>query len=456
MLKKDFFKNSGEVIQASAPGRMDVMGGVADYSGSLLLQMPISERTTISLAWRKDSIVRVYSASAEEHGSIALIEVDLKNFVSAATPDYTAIRNEIKKIPGGDWGAYVVGCFVILIYHKFIPIQGADIFVESDVPIGKGVSSSAALEVATMSALKKLYSFKIGKLELPILAQKVENLIVGAPCGLMDQVSSYLGEKDKLLPIICQPAEVFDTVGIPAGVRFVGIDSDVKHSVAGAHYSNVRAAAFTGYTIIARMNGVAFEDLENAANTGEWDKLPYKGYLANISVDDFEKKYQHELPEEITGKDFLSKYKISIDKVTTIDSNETYKIKKCAAHPVYENDRLVKFKAILMNVEKGEKLTTEMLAELGQYMYESHLSYSQCGLGNEFTDEIVEMVIKSGYASGVYGAKITGGGSGGTVCILTYQEKGMNTAMRLKEIYEKKYNKKVVFFKDSSNGAFYE
>ncbi len=454
MNKQEFFKEKTNIISASAPGRLDVMGGVADYSGSLLLQMPIKERTNVSLITRQDTWVKIFSQNAAEHGSVSLVEIDLNNFnLSERDLNLTKIRMEIKSKPGGDWASYVVGCFILLIHQNLMPMRGSDIFVESEVPIGKGVSSSAALEVATICALKKAYNFSLGDMELPILAQKVENLIVGAPCGLMDQISSYLGEKHKLLPIKCQPAEVFPSVSIPKGVQFVGLDSDVKHSVAGNHYAKVRSAAFMGYTIIALNCGATVQEIELARNSGEWTKLPFGGYLANIPVKEFSNRFTTLLPEKISGKDFLEKYHVSIDKVTTIHPDETYLIKVCAAHPVLENNRIEQFKTILIDAGKNNMISIDDLSRMGNFMIESHQSYSACGLGNEFTDEIVEMVQQFGIDSGVFGAKITGGGSGGTVCIITYQLKGMETARIIKERYEKKYNKKVVFFEDSGMGA---
>jgi len=92
--------------------------------------------------------------------------------------------------------------------EKGIPFSGADILIHSSVPIGKGVSSSAALEVATLKALGKTFNISFANTELPMLAQRVENLIVGAPCGLMDQLTSYFGEPRKLLPIVCQPDQI--------------------------------------------------------------------------------------------------------------------------------------------------------------------------------------------------------------------------------------------------------
>ena len=126
----------------------------------------------------------------------------------------------IKSVVGGDWAVYVLGCFLVLQKEKKIELTGANVFIESNVPWGKGVSSSAALEVATMNALNQLYKLSLGKEELAVLAQMAENLVAGAPCGLMDQLSSHLGQKNKLLPLICQPHQVDKAYQYSTGNKF--------------------------------------------------------------------------------------------------------------------------------------------------------------------------------------------------------------------------------------------
>jgi len=328
-------------------------------------------------------------------------------------------------------------------------LQGANVHVESNVPIGKGVSSSAAIEVATLKAMEKAFGFSLGRLALPIRGQKVANLVVGAPCGLMDQLSSYLGEEDKLLPIVCQPAEVFDAIAVPQGLALVGIDSDVKHSVAGDAYKKVRTAAFMGYTLVAMKKGATAGQLQSARDTGNWDELPYKGYLANIEKSEFERSFADLLPESMTGKSFLDSHAVSIDPVTAVEPDVEYKVKACAGHPVFENHRISKFRDLLLENNSVDAASEDDLRKMGQLMLESHRSYSACGLGNEATDELVRMVINAGPESGVYGAKITGGGSGGTVCVMAFEKKGMQTAEKIRNRYQEKLGRKVSFFEGS-------
>ncbi|HTL51855.1 MAG TPA: GHMP kinase, partial [Planctomycetota bacterium] len=236
-----FAGGTGPIVHASAPGRLDVMGGIADYSGSLVLQMPIAERTQVWLRKRTDGVIRVHSPAAarlEHAAEISLRLADLTVFNRVKT--YAVAQSLLRKTPGGDWAAYVIGCFLVLRRERRLSMRGADVYIESTVPFGKGVSSSAAVEVATMNAIARAWNLSLGATELPILAQQVENQVVGAPCGLMDQLASHLGRANRLLPILCQPDQVGPALTIPRGVAFVGIDSGVRHAVSGASYGQVR------------------------------------------------------------------------------------------------------------------------------------------------------------------------------------------------------------------------
>ena len=443
----DFFSSNGSIISATAPGRMDVMGGIADYSGSLLLQMPIKQSTTVSIQKRNDGVFNFRTQLTKKKTTdfiIDLVGVENKSLAEAGLV--------IRSVAGGDWAVYVLGCFLVLEKEKGVQLGGANVFIESNVPWGKGVSSSAALEVATMNALVQVYNLSLGMEELAVLAQMTENLVAGAPCGLMDQLSSHLGQKNKLLPLICQPHEVGKPISIPRGIAFSGIDSGVRHAVSGASYGDVRAAAFMSYTMIALNEGASFEELSHARISGDWSKLPYKGFLANIPVNIFKEKYASVLPGTISGKYFFERYKVSIDTVTNIDIARIYKPLVCGSHPVYENLRVNEFRALLKKFNKAEN-KQESLKRLGELMMESHESYSAVGLGNEMTDRIVQMVKDAGADKGVYGARVSGGGNGGTVCILSYGKEGKNSVKEIYARYKKELKRKLFLFSGSSHGA---
>ena len=215
------------------PGRLDVMGGIGDYSGSLVLQMPIQERTHVWLALRDDHILRAHSHQAQQPGLQDTVEFDLNRLPAHGALEYSSFHQALTENPAHSWAAYIFGCLLCLMLEKKIPPTGVDFWVESDIPFGKGVSSSAALEVAAMTALCAALELELSDNELPILAQKVENLIVGAPCGLMDQLATYHGKQNRS-PHSLPSRSHFPTIEIPEPLHFIGVDSGVRHSVGGS------------------------------------------------------------------------------------------------------------------------------------------------------------------------------------------------------------------------------
>ncbi|HEY0740121.1 MAG TPA: hypothetical protein VGD40_01615 [Chryseosolibacter sp.] len=423
-----------EWFEATAPGRMDVMGGIADYSGSLVLQMPIHEQTTVRLRLRND-FECVVESNAD--GKSLKATVDYRSLFKNGEVDYAYANKFFTSQKDIGWSAYVIGCALVLHRERKIDFRGADFKISSSVPLGKGVSSSASIEVAVMKALAKAFDLEFSGTELPQLAQMAENLIVGAPCGLMDQLTSYFGHDNKLLPIVCQPDKLLSLIEIPEPIHFMGIDSGVRHFVGGSSYTDVRCATFMGYTIIANHLGISIDEMKHSRATGQRLSLPFHGYLANISVSEFESKFKNLLPETMTGLEFIQTFNQTIDPVTQVEPETTYAIHACTSHPVYENERVNLFMKILQ--EKNPDVQ-----RLGKLMRESHESYSACGLGSERTDEIVN---EFDLFPSVTGAKITGGGSGGTVCALAVGNEGINDVLRVHSHFSKKYRMPLKLFK---------
>ena len=439
------FSEDAEIYIARAPGRLDVMGGIADYSGSLVLEMPIREAAFVALQKTNERVLKITSLGAEENDRTHVFQMRLDEFAQNHKPIfYAEAQAKFKSEAVNSWAAYIAGAFLVLMREKNIAFEcGAAILIDSKVPEGKGVSSSAALEVATMNSIAAAYGIEINPRELAILCQKVENLVVGAPCGIMDQMSSSCGEKNRLLSIICQPAELRGTVEIPENLAVWGIDSGIRHSVGAGDYGSVRTGAFMGYRIIAELAGLKIEltEIEGVVKIID-DK--WNGYLANISPEEFEKDFAAHLPREISGAEFLDKYQGITDTVTRISAEKTYAVFSPTAHPVYENARVHHFDELL-NKTFSESVSTQ----LGKLMYESHESYSACGLGTDGTDLLVELVKNS---PKLYGAKITGGGSGGTVAILGRKESNKEI-QEIAAQYEEQTGHRPYIFSGSSLGA---
>ncbi|KAM6550206.1 hypothetical protein CsatB_000014 [Cannabis sativa] len=479
-----------EIFVTRAPGRLDVMGGIADYSGSLVLQMPIREACHVAIQrvhpskhrlWKHAQarqqaegnsftpVLQIVSYGSELSNRGPTFDMDLSDFMDGEKPiSYEKANKFFAKDPSQKWAAYVAGAILVLMTELGVRFEDSiSILVASSVPEGKGVSSSASVEVATMSAIAASHGLTINPRDLALLCQKVENHIVGAPCGVMDQMTSACGEANKLLAMVCQPAEVIGLVEIPGHVRFWGIDSGIKHSVGGADYGSVRIGAFMGRKIIKSIASSLLSRSLPDANGFNLDELGDDGikllkaeasldYLCNLSPHRYEALYVKMLPEFMLGETFEEKYANHNDPVTVIDPKRNYGVIAPARHPIYENFRVKAFKALLTSATSDEQLTA-----LGELLYQCHYSYSACGLGTDGTDRLVQLVqemqhskVSKSDEGTLFGAKITGGGSGGTVCVI-----GRNCLQSSQQILEVQQRYKAAtgylpfIFEGSSPGA---
>ena len=402
------FEPRSELIIARAPGRLDVMGGIADYSGSLVLELPIAEATFVALQKDDSRQLRIVSLLNNE---ALTFEMPLPDLERDGEPiEYAEAQQYFKR----QWAAYVAGVFLVLSRELGVHFdRGARLLISSRVPEGKGVSSSAALEVATMSAVAAAFNIKIGPRELALLCQQVENLVVGAPCGVMDQMTAACGEANHLLSLICQPAELQGSIKLPEDLAVWGLDSGVRHSIGAGDYGSVRAGTFMGYRIIAELAG--FTATPSGAQV-VIDDPRWGGYLANLPPAEYEERFAAHVPESLSGDEFIVHYGGTTDRVTKVQRERNYAVRAPTEHAIYESSRVKKF-AELLDKQAVRPSPGDRMA-MGELMYASHDSYSACGLGSKGTDLLVELVRTQGVERGLFGAKITGGGSGGTVAVL--------------------------------------
>lgn len=445
---RDFFDARRELIVSRAPGRLDLMGGIADYSGSLVLELPIANATHVALQLDARATLSLISLPVKAGDPVRSFEMPLSDFMNAGHPvDYSVARARFADESANQWAAYVAGAFLVLMRERGCVFnEGARILISSAVPEGKGVSSSASLEVAVMQALAVAYGIKITPREMAFLCQRVENMVAGAPCGVMDQMTAACGEAGRLLAVLCQPGELKMTVKLPDELAVWGVDSGIRHAVGGADYGTVRTAAFMGYRIIAELSGLTCRESAEAGRV-LIDDPKWEGYLANITPEEFDERYAERLPDRMPGAEFLEQYRGITDSVTSVDPARVYPVRNATEHPIREHARVTRF-ARLLDTWRGAK----QAEELGRLMRESHDSYSACGLGSTGTDELVRLVQEWGAERGLYGAKITGGGSGGTVAILGAREAGDNIEAIAKE-YSNRTGLEPFIIMGSSPGA---
>ena len=397
------FFNSGEVWVTRVPARLDVMGGIADYSGANVCEAVLGRGMLMALQARTDRTLRIRSAQVGRRSLPVETRIPLDYLTSGdSVGAYMQIRELCLANPLAAWAAYIGGSIFTLLKEESIELPyGFSFMLLSAVPMNVGIGSSAAVEIGTLSCLNAYLGLKLDAARIARLGQMAENHVVGAPCGIMDQIAVASGRESKLTHILCRPGSIVGEVEIPPGTGFVGINSMVRHSVAGNPYGNVRIGAFIGKKIINELR----------ARTGR----AALNYLTEISSDELKSEYLPQIPETILGSDFLAQYKTHDDPVTTIQPDATYRVAGPTRHPIGENERVMKFIKALGAASGSDE---RACIEAGEMMYGAHESYrDNCRLSVPEVNFLVEAVRKRGQLNGLYGAKITGGGTGGTVAV---------------------------------------
>jgi galactokinase len=328
---------------AYAPGRVELLGNHTDYNQGVVLAAAIDHGLTMTGSLRDDDVI---SLTSRTH-----VEVRL---------------SEVRRLAEERWANYPLGV-VEQFTRAGYAVRGFEATIESDVPAGAGLSSSAAFEVATAGLLMKLHGWKIPPLEVAKLCQRAENEFVGVRSGLLDQATSVFGRADHLVYLDCQSEEI-RTVAFPSGFALVIADSGAKHNLLQSQYNTRR------------------DECTAAAEA-----------LGAKSL------------REVTP-DRLQAARASLDPV----------LYRRAAHIVGENDRVWRAVAAL---EKGEA------AVIGELMNASHES-SRMNFENS-TAELDELTARARALPGVLGSRLTGGGFGGGTVTLTEAAQAESVAAAL-------------------------
>jgi galactokinase len=269
----------------------------------------------------------------------------------------------------------------------------------------------------------------------------VENVVVGAACGIMDQAAIVLGEEDHLLPLLCQPCRPFPAMRRPENLRIWGIDSMAPRSTTGAAYEAARAAAFIGYKLICQREGI--DVVPEVSEISRWTDSRWNGYLSNLAPSEFRSKYERWLPESLSGKEVLARIGEHVDPFTRIHLEMEYPVRAAVRYATEENFRVQMVNSLLQS-----DLSNGTILLIGEILCQSHVAYTECGLGSENCDELVSRALKAGFA----GAKMTGGGGGGVVAVLGTPD-GQNAIYRVAREYAGERNAMPHIFDGSSRGV---
>jgi galactokinase len=339
---------------ATAPGRLDFMGGVSDYSGGLVLQVATAALTTATLtcAPTAPGAEDCAALTTEAQGAGAPAAVPLAWLRAWCAADagaplaqrLAAVRAHLQALGTPRWVGYAFGALAAYCGEVgWAPPQGHSLAlaIASRVPLSQGVSSSASIEVAVLRALRGAAlpggeaRPRLGDLRLAHVAQLTENFVVGAPCGLMDQLASSLGAAGRVLPILCRPDAVEPLVALPQGVLVVGWPSGAEHELGGTSpYAVARAASFMAKRMLEGLlrSGSGAAAAAPAAQPLRFLTELQPSELAAVVA---------ALPETITGSDFLAAHGGVDDALSTIDPALSYSVRAGAVFPIEETFRCV-------------------------------------------------------------------------------------------------------------------
>jgi L-arabinokinase len=457
----DSFRPGRPIRVSRGPGRVDVMGGIAHYSGSVVCGATIDRAAAVALQERDDRQVQVFSFNLlDEHVPFTLrIPLD-----ALASQSAEALRREFAE-PGRRWAAYLAGCLFVLHERRILNLaepaaRGVNLAVYSTVPRGAGLGSSAAIGLAAMMNFADHFGVRGQRLggaaELAALCRDVEQRIAGgdgAPCDVTGALTSSLGESGKLVRVQCQPHELLEPVILPKGIRIIGIDSATRRADGNAQYARVRCAAFMGHKIILEK----MRDFGRAAGRA-LERDPLSGYLANLDPEDYKKYFRPYLPESLKGGEFLLRFGRTIDTATTVHPDERYPVRNAVDHHVLEAMRVKHFVEL---IEEAATLTPAdprrrgVLDKAGHLMYASHFAYGHdAHLSAPDCDVLVELV-REHEAMGLYGARLTDRGEGGTVAVLADAGASADAAIeKIIDAYERRTGRKAQAFLTSGGGAW--
>ena len=369
---QDFFQsqfNTAPDAVAQAPGRLEFIGNHVDYNKGLVMGVAIDKHISVAVSLRNDDEIHMSSAGLNAKGSVKLDDVRLQK-------GSQSFMN------------YPLGVFEMLRKAGMKVDRGFNLADASTVPTGAGVSSSAAIELATAYALCKIYNFPMSKIEIVRTGQKAENVFVGMPCGILDQGVSGFGEKDAIVRIDCKTEE-FSTLPIPAGTVFWVFNSMVKHALVAGDYAKRHASCMAAAAELGKYN----------------DKIHCLADATPSAVEACRSK--------LSAEDY-----------------------KRAMHVVCENARVV---------EMEHALAVGDLAAVGDLLKASHASSRD--LFENSCPEIDFLVAELSAQPNVYGARLSGGGFGGISIALTNGDFSEAQAEKVAAAFEAKFGKRPSYFK---------
>ena len=404
---------------ALAPGWLDVMGGLGDYSGSLVLSMPIGGQVCVAVQSTTKPEFTV--AQVDKNGNLqgerwSTPMTHLFDGEGAAIEATAAVE----RIAPGRIEACLVGAVVELVRARLIKriAGGLSVAVSSDLHTGCDVGNDAAYMAAMLCAVSAAFDRTLELPDAALVCQRVENDWLDRPIGIADATCTLAGESNSVSAVRCEPCQHVGVVELSEQFTVLGIDTTARRQDAALKYERVRTASFMGRALIERIL------CHEAAGV-----VKSNGYLSNITVAQYVEGLRDRLPTKLLGSEYLDRFGETGDLLTRVDPAHAYRIRSRTEHHIYEHARAVAFFEVLARaVSKNDRAAA---MEIGELMYASHWSYGQrCGLGSVEADFLVSTLRKFGTGADIFGARTAGRGCGGVVCVFMANSEKAQHAIR--------------------------
>jgi len=427
---------------ARAPFPLDVMGGLADYSGALALHLPLGDYVCAAVQSRDDGHFVVERCSGFSSNGRAPMSVSIDEVTASIESD--SIESLASRLPEDDGVVErcAVGVACELVRAGLVPPEKIGMTVAVGCTAELGRCSAGPICAAVLAAVSRAFDLEIEPAAGAQHCQAVEHRWFDIPAGVSVAAGALTGECASVGEHRCDANALGGRTRLPDGVTMIGLSTGKLHPDFVAKYSRVRCATFMGRYLIDRIVN------HDGAGNLRWD-----GHLSRVSVTDYVERFRDRIPTRLKGNDFLSRFGETGDPLTKVEPGFVYKIRSRTEHHVYEHSRSRQFVEGLARYARSGDRT--ILGEVGELMYASHWSYGQrCGLGSIETDLLVNLVKRYGSSAGIHGARISGRGCGGMVAVLMDDSPAADQAVQQAcQAYEEKTGQLPTIMRGSLPGA---